>query len=485
MQFKIKRQVLVLSIGKKEGEDMDPKEIDFLQRCYADYLVKLGHYDDINRYYYGNTDSLAKFVPREGRSNLKVNTNFIQKLVDEEAQYSFGNDVTYTSVEDNAEVVKDINYYLKNNKTDHDINLGIELIKYGMAFEISYLENDLTFKNRIVNPLDGYMYLENDTPKYFLHMFHKQLEPEKTYIDVYTNKFIYHFDETWTEISDKTEHYFGIVPVGVGMIGGKSYNIDRGYEEGDKTIYNTIKNIQDALETNLSDIVCEISDFRNAILKMYGIEAENEKDKDGNDIIDESTGKPKKKAPVVKDNCILLFGDKVSQDAEWLIKNVNDVFIKNTRDDLMNLIYTLTSHIDNNEKMQSNLSGIALRSKLQCLEAKCKMNEKAMQNIIYTRLYCLFKYLYLTASKSYDVNTIKIQFTPNVPVDEAGIADMISKLVAGNVVSKETLRSWLPRIENPVAEGEKLKKELKDELPGSNLDNFVHDVPIGGEGDEA
>lgn len=459
---------------------MDQKEIDFLQKCYADYLVKLGHYDDINRYYYGNTDSLAKFVPREGRSNLKVNTNFIQKLVDEEAQYSFGNDVTYTSLEDNSEVVKDINYHLKNNKTDHDINLGIELIKYGMAFEVNYLEEyapeEFRFKNRVVNPLEGYMYLENEIPKYFLHMFHKQLEPEKTYIDVYTNNEIYHFDETWQEISDKTEHYFGIVPVGIGMLGNRAYNIDRGYEEGDKTIYNTIKKIQDALETNLSDIVCEISDFRNAILKMYGIKAENEKDKDGNDIIDESTGKPKKKVPVVKDNCILLFGDKTSQDAEWLIKNVNDTFIKNTRDDLMNLIYTLTSHIDNNEKMTSNLSGIALRSKLQCLEAKCKMNEKAMQNIIYTRIYCLFKYLYLTESKNYDVNTIKIQFTPNVPVDETGIADMISKLVAGNVVSKETLRSWLPRIENPVAEGEKIKKETEESMPKVNLDDYEGDV---------
>ncbi|EES49137.1 phage portal protein [Clostridium botulinum] len=469
---------------------MEQKEIEFLQRCYSDYLVKLGHYEDINRYYYGNTDALAGFMPKEGRSNLKVNTNFIQKLVDEEAQYSFGNDITYTSVEDNNQVVKDINYHLKNNKSDHDINLGIELIKNGMAFEINYLEEyapkEFNFKNRIVSPLEGYMYLENDIPKYFLRMFHKQLEPEKTYIDVYTNRAIYHFDETWQEVETVTEHYFGIVPVGIGMIGGKAYNIDRGYEEGDKTIYNTIKKIQDAIETNLSDIVCEISDFRNAILKMYGIEAENEKDKDGNDIIDESTGKPKKKVPVVKDNCILLFGDKSEQDAEWLIKNVNDVFIKNTRDDLLNLIYTLTSHIDNNEKMQSNLSGMALRSKLQCLEAKCSMNEKAMQNIIHTRIYCLFKYLYLTASKSYDVNTIKIQFTPNVPVDETGIADMISKLAASNVVSKETMRSWLPRIENPISEGEKLKKELEGELPTSNLDNINHDTnPIGGDGDES
>lgn len=446
---------------------MNQEELEFIQKCYSDYLIKREHYDDINRYYYGNTDSLTNFVPREGRSNLKVNLNFVQKLVDEEAQYSFGNDVTYTSLESDDEVVKDITYNLRNNKADHDVNLGIDLIKYGVVFEISFIERigeNYKFKNRIVSPLDGYMYLENDIPKYFLHMFHKQLEPEKTYIDIYTDKFIYHYDETWKEVNTPTKHIFGIVPVGFGAIGGKLYNIDRGYEEGDKTIYNTIKKIQDAYETNLSDSVCEISDQRNAILKIYGIEAENEKDKDGNDIIDETTGKPKKKAPVVRDNCILLFGDKTSQDAEWLLKNINDSFIKNTRDDLKDLIYTLTSHIDNNEKMQSNLSGIALRSRLQSLEAKCKMNEKSMQNIIYTRLRCLFRFLDLTESKKYDVNTVKIQFTPNIPVDETSIADMISKLVSSGVVSKETLRSWLPRIENVTAEGAKVRAEEEEEL---------------------
>ena len=128
------------------------------------------------------------------------------------------------------------------------------------------------------------------------------------------------------------------------------------------------------------------------------------------------------------------------------------------RDDLKDLIYTLTSHIDSNEKMQSNLSGVALRSRLQSLEAKCKMNEKAMKNIIRTRLTCLFKFLYLTASKQYDINLIKIEFTPNVPVDETSIAQMISQL-PHEVVSNETKRSWLPRIDNPVTEGEKIKKE--------------------------
>ena len=130
-------------------------------------------------------------------------------------------------------------------------------------------------------------------------------------------------------------------------------------------------------------MVSEVSDFRNAILKLYGVEIKTKKDKDGNPI---------KETPVIRDNCILSFEDKSVQDADWLIKNVNDTFIKNTRDDLKDLIYTLTSHIDNNEKMQSNLSGIALRSKLHSLEAKCNRNEMAMANIIKTRLKCLLDF---------------------------------------------------------------------------------------------
>ena len=203
------------------------------------------------------------------------------------------------------------------------------------------------------------MYIVDEEPKYFIHTYKKQLD-EKEYIDVYTNKYIYHFDSTWTEVKPVTPHYFGIVPVGFGMVGGKRYNTDKGYIEGDKTIYRTIKTIQDAFETNLSDIVCEISDLRNAILKLYGVESENEVDEEGKIVLDEN-GKPKKKQPVIKDNTVMLFGDKKTQDAEWLIKNINDTFIKNTRDDLKDLIYTLTSHIDSNEKMQSNLSGVALR----------------------------------------------------------------------------------------------------------------------------
>ena len=450
-------------------------QLKLFQDCYADYIVRQAYYDKHNQYYNGYTDSLKNFKPMEGRSNLKVKTNFVQKLVDEEVEYSFGNDTTYTSIDGNIEVIKDIIYNLKNNTEDHDIALGIELIKYGVAFEISFYKkigNKYKFKNKIVSPLDGYLYRKDDESVCFLHMFDKQLDVQNHYIDVYTKDFIYHFDTTWKEVEQPTINNFGFVPVGFGYVGGQQYNDRRGYIEGDKTIFKTIKDIQDSFETNWSDMVSEVSDFRNAILKLYGVKTDTKKDEEGKEILD-SNGNPVKETPVIRDNCILAFEDKASQDAEWLIKNINDVFIKNTRDDLKDLMYTLTSHIDNNEKMQSNLSGIALRSRLHSLESKCKKNEKAMGNIIKTRLKCLFRFLDLTESKEYDENLIKIQFTPSIPQDLVNIADIISK-IPHEVLSNKSKREMLPNVNNADSEQDQIDKENKASEPKVNLDNITH-----------
>ena len=432
--------------------------IGLVKLCYDVYSKKLQYYDKINAYYYGNTDSLANFKPMSGRSNLKPRTNFIQKLVDEEASYSFGNKITYTSKDNNREVINDIDYILSGYKAD-DINLGIELIKYGVCYEINYRKNG-KFKSKTVTPLNGYMFLdEDDDPVCFLHIYKKKFDT-KEYIDVYTNRNIYHFDSNFNEISKPTPHFFGIVPVGIGMIGGNSYNNDRGYIEGDKTIYRTIKTLQDAFETNLGDSASEVSDIRNAILKVFNIALEDELDEEGN-----PTGK--KKEPILRNNIIMyLNGEGESKpDAEWLIKNINDAFIRNTRNDIKDLMYVLTSHIDSNEKLQSNLSGVALRSRLQSLESKCSNNAKAFENILRIRLQCMFNYLAMTKGKKYDVNLIEIKFTPNVPVDEDRIADRISK-IPHDVVSNETKRSWLASISNPVSEQLKIDEENKKSMEG-------------------
>lgn len=431
-------------------------DLEILKECYNDYKSRLGTFKKINDYYYGKTDSLKNFKPIQGRSNLKVECNFLQKLVDEEASYSFSNEVTYTSKDGNKQIIDYIDYYLSNNKLDHDSVLGMELIKFGACFEITYIKNN-QLKHRIVSPVNGYVYFdEDDEVECFLHVFTKGLGIlKKTYIDVYTNEYIYHFDEDFKEVLEPTRNLFGFVPVGVGYIGDLI---------GSKTIYKTIKTLQDAFETNLSDITCEISDFRNAILKTFGIS------------LDDTDGEGNKRQPIIRENAVMAFGDKTKEDAEWLIKNINDTFIKNTLDRQLDLIYTLSNHINNNEKMQSNLSGIALRSRLQQLESKCKLNEKAMGNLLKTRLQCIFRFIEIMEGKKFEVNNIKIQFTPCIPVDTTQLADIISK-IPDNVVSRETKRSLLPFVENPIAEGKKIKAESREELDSFNgLDGGTNEI---------
>jgi len=157
--------------------------------------------------------------------------------------------------------------------------------------------------------------------------------------------------------------------------------------------------------------------------------------------------------------------------AAWLIKNINDTFIQNTLNTMEDKMYQLSSHINHNEKMQSNLSSLALRARLIALEEKCKLNQKSIADCIKTRLKFLFIYLKVIKNIEYDFRDIKIKFTPNIPQDDLMTAQVISQL--GDKLSTETGLSLLSFIENPKNE----LKKIKDENP-IDLDN------LGFEGDD-
>ncbi|EJO7062634.1 phage portal protein, partial [Staphylococcus pseudintermedius] len=55
---------------------------------------------------------------------------------------------------------------------------------------------------------------------------------------------------------------------------------------------------------------------------------------------------------------------------------------------------------------------------------------------------------------------MRIEYKPNIPQSLSEYADIFIKL--GGRVSQETLLSWLPNIENPKEELEKVKAEEQD-----------------------
>ena len=237
------------------------------------------------------------------------------------------------------------------------------------------------------------------------------------------------------------------MPVSVGNLTQEKY---------DDSLYKDIKGLQDAFETNLSDIGNEISDFRNAYLLFK------------NASIDEAqVGK-------MKELGIIQFPNSTNGDAGWLIKNINDTFIQNTLDRYVDTMYQIACHINHNEKMQSNLSGIALRSRLIALENKCELEQKAHYNVIKNRLKFLCRYLNLKKNKNYDYKNVKAIYTPNIPQDDLSTAQMLSQTPEG-IISKDTARGLFSFINNKVAEAEKVKKEQREEIP-TDLDELGDEV---------
>lgn len=430
---------IIKKLFRKEiGLDLNnPEHLALVKKVYGSYWVFKNIYEKMYRYYKGDTDAIRKYLFVTERSNLKINLNYIKKFIKEEVAYTLGNDIAYESRSGNEDVIKDIEYYTAHWNELHDTDLMKYLIIFTKVYELYYVDENADFCSKIIKPTEGYAYYDESSKKvlFFMHTFKNDFDTTISYIDVYTADKIYHFDNKFNEVAPPSINIFGEVPISIGEL------TDEGYDD---SLYKDLKGLQDAFETNLSDIGNEISDFRNAYLLFKNAQVEED------DIPN------MKKLGVMN-----LPGDKA--DANWLIKNINDTFIQNTLDRYEDTMYQLACHINHNESLQSNLSGVALRSRLIVLENKCSLEIKAHKNIVKNRLRFLFKYLDIKKNKNYDYKDVKALYTPNIPTDDLSTAQMLAQVPEG-IISKDTARGLFSFINNKVAEAEKVKKEQSEEI---------------------
>lgn len=411
-----------------------------LQQCGQDYQKHRGFYLEMLQYYCGDTDAMRDYKTITKRANNKVHCNFLQKFINEEASYCVGNRVTYISHSGDTQEIEDIRLTLKNWHEQHNRELCKEALIFNEAYELYYTDKDGQFASIVCNPLDSYLYMdENNNIIAFIRFFKKKFDATETkYADVYTDTDIVHYkfaDGSFAPLGNvPDDNVFGSVPVGVCSIGNVF-----------ESLYNTIKGLQDGYETNLSDIVNEISDFRNAYLVLVKCQLDDKK-KDENGETD---------ADKMKKNGIIDLPDGGS--AAWLTKNINDSFIQNTLSTLEDKMYQLTSHINNNEKMVSNTSSLALRNRLIGLEQRCANNIEALTDCLTTRIKFLFNFLQIKSGKFYDWRDVDIKFTPCIPTDDQMMAQIISQL--NGKLSTKTALAQLSFVNNPDSEMAELKKE--------------------------
>lgn len=407
------------------------------KRIIEDYKTQLPTYQVMQRYYTGDHD-LLYFQTTKPTDEIAIE-NFISKFVDEEVNYCLNNPVSYVSKKGDPEIIKAIDTYLYHWKTNHNALMMQNFETFGKSYSLSYIDAKGRFCERLLTPLNAACYCDGDNvPQRFIHFYNRKYDNDNYYdiyypdgrIEIYKND----------GLIDTKAHPFKGVTVSV----CKMDNIS-------ETIFSKIRTLQDAYNRILSDQVSIIDSYKNAYLIMTGVS------------IDDTT------AEMLRSKGLIALPEK--GEAKWLMKDMNAAYIENMLSILRNAMFSATNHIDGNEKLQSNTSSLAIRSRLIFLEQRSKAMYDYISDAIYDRLERLFEYLELK-NLYFDASDIKINFTPSIPVDLATTVQVISQL--GDKISNETALSLLPFVENPAQEMEKIKKEKAD-LDEIDLDKINGD----------
>lgn len=423
---------------------------ELIIKCLAELRKNQVKYKKYKDYYDGNYDILKNYAMNESRSNQKVVVNYFKKFINDEIAYSIGNPISYISASGDNDLVSTIDLNFSYWSKVHDQELLKQANIFGEAYEVQYISSNGEFKATVYNPLQMFVLESGNAEREVdlaIQVYKENIFSEEEMLDVYYNNVIEHYqiiDDETLKRTGTNKHIFDKPPVVV-----CSANTER------KSMLDDIKSENDSLNTVLSDYVNEISDFRNALLKITGAE-----------LLEENELAEMKRVGAIQ--------VPASAEVSYLIKNMDDSFIQNALTTLEDKIYKLASHVDSNEKLSSNLSGTALRSRMIALENKCLLMQSMIELVIKKRLKNFFEYLKITKGQEYDYRTIKLKLTMNVPSDLNLLSDTISKL--RGLTSDETLLGLLPFVENPQIELEKRRAEQEAET--IDLDKFIDNVNL-------
>ncbi|ANC77184.1 hypothetical protein ABE65_010370 [Fictibacillus phosphorivorans] len=405
---------------------------DLLNKCFEAFRLQQKEKEKYQRYYDGKHDILSNYTFSKNRANTKIVVNWFKKFLHDELAYSLSNPVNYIDKQGNKEHIDRIDTDFSTWEKVHNQKLMLKTNTFGYAYELRYLKGN-EFKSSVLTPLNCYVLEGNDadsTIQLAMHHYVENQFSKKEFVDVYLpNKVVWHFEVDGKELKKlgDSQHAFLTVPVKV-----VEANTER------KSMLDDIKDLIDSYNLTISNMVNELSDFRTAFLKVIGTKFEKDED-----------------IAAMNEKGVI----QLQQGAEidYLIKNLPDAFANSTLKEIKENLYKQASHIDTNEKMQSNTSGSALAGRLITLSNKCTMIHTMLEQCIKSRLKDYFYILKIKENIDYDYRLIKQKFTLNTPTDLLHLADIASKLK--DIFPLETLYSLFPFVENPSLEYQKYLKE--------------------------
>lgn len=384
-------------------------------------------------YYDGIQAILRKQYADETKPCSRTVINYCKNIVDSYCGYiATPGCISYRSDEDIEEVMNILRY---NDFQAEDSDFLLDALIYGVAAELMYLDNKSQPRFRLINPTSCFgIYDDSLTGDllYFVRMYKvSDWDESNTYnVDVYSDYFIKHYtmsgENGYLHFVGEELHYFSQCPANILML------------PDEKSIFDCILGLQDAVNELLSSEIDDYSAFCDAYLILEGVDAEPE------DIA------------AMKQNRVLLLPEGAT--ASWLTKNASDAQVENILKRIHDSIYRVAQCPDfSSETFVGGVSsGIAIQYRLTGMETRSGKIEAIMKKALQRRVEIIAGIASLKLGEAV-FRDINIEFKRNIPEDLTATINMINALKGS--VSDATLLSQLDFIPDVNAELEAIQEQ--------------------------
>ncbi len=401
-------------------------------------------------YYDGQQKILSKKYTDESKPCNKTVINYCKNITDSYCGYlATPGHISYRSNNDITEIMDILRY---NDYQAEDSDLLKDALVYGLGCELMYTDDNAKTRFKLINPLTCFGVYDNSLTADLLYFvrFYKESDwddSENYLLDVYDSSSITHYRLEGGILSmpkrlesEPTPHYFGQCPANILIM------------PDEKNIFDCILAEQDSINELLSAEIDDYAAFCDAYLVIEDAD------------LDDDTVKSMKTNRVLQ----LPQGAK----AYWLTKSANDAQVENILKRLHESIYRIAQCPDfSSESFVGGVSsGIAIQYRLTGMETRAGKIEAEMKKALQRRIEIICGIASLKLGEEV-FRDIEIEFSRNIPADEAALINMINSLKG--TVSDATLLSQLPFIKDVQKEIEAVQEQKQKNLDifGGNLFN--------------
>ena len=438
----------VFTMPEENWDELNPDKAA-IRHLILKHRSVVGRLENLKKYYEGK----HKILNDSEREN-KLVCNHAKDIADTASSYFIGNPVSYKSAK-NIQVLTKALETAGADETDGDN--GIDLSIYGIAYEYIYTkqnETELTIKN--LHPENTFMVYDDSIEQNELFAVYYYAKKDDTdrkdtvfVATVLTKNYKYvldikNIDGAQGLIEAPEPHYKGEVPI-IEYLNNK-------LAIGD---YELQIPLIDAYNALMSDRITDKEQFIDSILAIYGTLLSDEDYEEADGKGSETAMKRLKKRKLLE-----MPGD--GSKAEYLTRTYDESGVEILKKAIEQDIHKF-SHIPcmTDESFGGNVSGVAMEFKLLGMENITKIKTRYYKKGLRKRLRIFANFL---ENKQIMVDTSEIEmvFTRALPKNLLEISQYVSNL--WGKVSKKTLLSQIPFVEDPVEELKAVEKEEEENL---------------------